>query len=123
MISKYLTYGAYGLLAVGGTLHFIADVVSQKLRGVRAPSPETTLYYGLNTCFSIGQVALGAVGLWLMMNAPELVKSTPMTVITLLAGLSWLAVTFLFIEYREPKAAMAVFVALFIASVVSRLTD
>lgn len=96
------------------------DVVSQKLRGVRVPSPETTLYYGLNTCFSIGQVALGAIGVWLMLRAPELVRSLPMTLITLLAGLAWLAVTFLFIEYREPKIAVSVFLAIFIASVLTR---
>lgn len=95
--------------------------MSQKLRGVRAPSPDTTLYYGLNTCFSIGQVALGAVGVWLLVRAPELVRSAPMTVITLLAGLAWLAVTFLFIEYREPKIAVSVFLALFVASLASRL--
>lgn len=120
MINTYLTYGAYGFLAFAGTLHFIIDVVSQKLRGVRVPSPETTLYYGLNTCFSIGQVALGAIGVWLMIKAPDLVKSAPMTVITLLAAIAWLAVTFLFIEYREPKIAVSVFVAIFLASVVTR---
>ncbi|MGV3621270.1 MAG: hypothetical protein ACO1OB_10655 [Archangium sp.] len=115
-----LTWAAYGFLTLAGTLHFVIDVVSQKLRGVRAPSPETTLYYGLNASFALGQVALGAVGLWLMAKAPELVKSAPMTLITLLAGLAWLAITFLFIEYREPKIAVSLFLALFISSVVSR---
>ena len=121
MLPKYLTYATYGFLTLSGTLHFAIDVVSQKLRGVRVPSAETTLYYGLNTCFSIGQVLLGALGVWLMTRDAELVRSAPMTVVTLLAGLAWLAVTFLFMEYREPRIAVSIFLGLFVASLGARL--
>ncbi len=117
MIHKYLSYGAYGWLAFGAAMHFIIDVVSQKLRGVRAPSPETTLYYGLNSSYALGQLALGAVGLWLMLRAPELVREVPMMVVSLLAGLAWLAVTFLFMEYREPRFVSSIFLVLMLASV------
>ena len=101
---KVLTYGAYGWLAASGALHFLVDVVSQKLRGVRAPSPETTLYWGLNSSFALGQVILGALGLFLAVRAPELLREAPVMLVSVLAGLAWLAITFLFIEYREPRA-------------------
>ncbi len=117
-MNTLLVAGPYGFLVLSGTLHFVVDVVSQRLRGVRLPGPETTLYYGLNSGFSLGQVALGAVGLWLASRSPELLREAPMLLITALAGVGWLAMTFLFMEYREPKIAVSIFLALFVVSAV-----
>jgi hypothetical protein len=55
---KYLVYTAYGWLTLSGTLHFVIDVLSQYLRGTRAPGPETTLFFGLNTAYAMGQMVL-----------------------------------------------------------------
>ena len=60
---KSLAYAAYGWLTFGGTMHFAVDVLAQYARGKRAPGPETTLFYGMNTAYALGQVAFGALGL------------------------------------------------------------
>jgi hypothetical protein len=116
---KYLVYGAYGWLTFGGTMHFIIDVVSQKLRGVRTPSPETTLYYGLNSSYALGQVLLGALGLWLFNRSPELIRETPMLAISFIAGIAWLTIGLLFIEYREPKIVVGIYLALLLGAAVT----
>ena len=46
-----LLYAAYGWLLLSGLLQIGIDVVSQYLRGKRAPSTSTTLYYGLNSAY------------------------------------------------------------------------
>ncbi len=52
-------YAAYGWLLLGGVLHFSIDVVAQYLRGKRAPGPQTTLFYGLNTAYALGHIWWG----------------------------------------------------------------
>ena len=52
---RILAYIAFTWLTLAGTLHFAIDVVAQYARGKRVPSPETTLYYGLNTAYALGQ--------------------------------------------------------------------
>ncbi|WP_159067768.1 hypothetical protein [Paenibacillus ihuae] len=49
---------AYGWIIVTGALHFMVDVVSQYVRGVRATSRETTYYYDMNTAFALGKFYL-----------------------------------------------------------------
>jgi hypothetical protein len=46
---KILIFTAFGWLTLAGLLHFAIDVVSQYARGKRAPGPETTLFYSMNT--------------------------------------------------------------------------
>jgi hypothetical protein len=109
---KILLYLAYGWLTVGGCLHFMIDVLSQHLRGKRAPSAETMLYYGLNSTYAFGQILFGLVGLWLVWRAAEMVDAWPMVVLSLSAAAGWLLIDFVFIEYTEPKIVVAVFAGL-----------
>ncbi|WP_200953109.1 MULTISPECIES: hypothetical protein [unclassified Rhizobacter] len=120
-LSKYLVYASYGWLALSGTLHFLIDVVSHAVRGKHPPGPETTLYYGLNTAFSLGQVAFGALGLYLAWRAMEIVTEPAVLVLTLLAGLGWLAITFLSMSYWEPKVNVGIFCALALAVLVTHI--
>lgn len=120
MMHKYLVYAAYGWLVFGGTMHFLADVVSQYLRGKRLPGLETTLYYGLNSAFSLGQVAFGLLGLLVAWRAMSLFSETPMLILTVAAAFGWLAITFLFMEYWEPKFVAGIFCALVVAAFVTR---
>lgn len=113
---KYVAYFAYGFLAFTGTMHFVIDVVSQYVRGVRPPGPEATLYYGLNISFALGQVVLGAIGLWLARRDLNALRQAPFVVISLLAAVAWLAITFFFIEYWPPRINAAVFLAATIAA-------
>lgn len=85
---KYLIYAAYGWLALSGTLHFVVDVVSQHLRGKRTASLETTLYYGLNSAFSLGQVAFGLLGLFLAWRHMGILNQTPVLALSLIAGMA-----------------------------------
>lgn len=117
---KYIVYAAYGWLALTGILHFVVDVVSQHLRGKRAPGLETTLYYGLNSAFALGQVAFGLLGLFLAWRAMDLLSETPVLILSIAAGFGWLAITFLFMEYREPKLNVGIFCVLIIAGLVTR---
>lgn len=117
---KYILYSAYGWLALSGTLHFIVDVVSQHLRGKHPPGAETTLYYGLHSAFALGQVAFGVLGLLLAWRAPAVFGQIPVLPISLVAGLAWLAITFQFMSYWEPKLNVSVFCALVLAAWLTR---
>jgi len=117
---KNIIYAAYGWLVLTGVLHFVVDVVSQHLRGKRSPSLETTLYYGLNSAFSLGQVVFGLMGLLLAWRAMGLLSETPVLILALVAGIGWLALTFLFMAYWEPKVNVAIFCALILAALATR---
>jgi len=119
-IQHYFLYGAYGWLALSGVLHFVADVVSQHLRGKREPGLETTLYYGLHTSLSFGQLMLGLFGLYVAWRAMHLLVAIPALALALAAGLGWLAISFNFMEYWQPKLNITIFCVLVIAAFVTR---
>ena len=117
---KYIVYVAYGWLALSGMLHFAIDVVSQYLRGKRAPGLETTLYYGLNSAFALGQVAFGLLGLCVAWRAMYLLSETPALILSVAVALGWLAITFLFMSYWEPKLNAGIFCVLIVAAFLTR---
>jgi len=119
-MNKALVYATYGWLAASGVLHFAIDVVSQYVRGKRAPGLESTLYYGLNSAFALGQVAFGLLGLFLAWRAMSLLTQTPVMLLTIAAGLGWLAITFAFMQYREPRVSVGLFCVLAIAAASTR---
>lgn len=119
-VHKYLLYTAYGWLVATGSLHFIVDVLSQWLRGKREPSLETTLYYGLNSAFALGQVAFGLLGIFVAWRAMGVLTQMPALILVLAVALGWLAITFLFMDYWEPKFNAGVFCALIVAVLVTR---
>ncbi len=114
-LHRWLVYAAYGWLVFTGAAHFFVDVVSQHLRGVRVAGVEAELYYGLNTAFALGQLVFGLMGVWLASRAPHLLKEAPALVLSAAAGLGWLVVTLLFMNYWEPKLNAAVFCLLVLA--------
>lgn len=115
-MTRYLVHATYGWLLLTGVLHFAIDVVSHMLRGKHPPGAETTLYYGLNSAFALGQAALGAAGLLLAWQAVPAASQWPMKAIALAAGLGWLAITWLFMGYTEPRVNAAIFCALALAA-------
>lgn len=117
---KYILYSAYGWLTLVGVLHFIVDVVSQHLRGKHPPGIETTLYYGLHSAFALGQVAFGLLGLLIAWKAPHIFSQTPALLISLMVGMGWLAITFQFMSYWEPKLNVTLFCALVLAALLTR---
>lgn len=119
-MQNYIAHAAYGWLAFSGVLHFIVDVVSQHLRGRHAPGPETTLYYGLHSAFALGQVVFGLLGLFLARRAHPLLTEPAVLLVSGAAALGWLAITFLFMPYWEPRFNAGVFCVLIVATMVVR---
>jgi len=119
-MQHYVIYAAYGWLTVTGLLHFFVDVVSQYLRGKRDPGPETTLYYGLNAAFSLGQVAFGLLGLLVAWQAMSLLTQKPAALLAVAAACGWFLIALLFMEYWEPRFNAGVFCLLIITAVVMR---
>jgi len=117
---KILVYVAFSWLTLSGALHFAIDVVSQYLRGKRAPGPETTLYFGLNTAYALGQVAFGILALLVARQALDLLSQWPAVSLCLAAALSWLIFGFVFLEYWEPRVAAGVFGVLLVAAILTR---
>lgn len=48
------------------------------------------------------------------------VAQTPLMLLTIAAGLGWLAITFAFMQYWEPKASVGLFCVLAIAAALVR---
>ena len=116
---KTLMYVAYGWLTFGGAMHFVVDVVSQYLRGKRVPGPATTLYFGLNTAYALGQVLFGVLCLLVVRQAPDVLRQGPAVVLSLAAAVCWLGFGFVFLEYWEPKLVAALFGALVVAGAIA----
>lgn len=115
---KTLLYATYWTLLAAGVLHFTADVLSQYFRGLRKPSYETTLYYGLHSAYALGQVVFALVALHMLRNGSTLIYSGVGTAISFVAVLGWLAISLLFIEYTPPKVFIAVVLVLLVAATV-----
>jgi hypothetical protein len=118
-VHRILTFVAFGWLTVGGTMHFAVDVVSQYLRGVRVPGPETTLYFGLNTAYALGQVLFGVLGLLVARQGMDVLGHWPGVTLCLAATICWLTFDFVFLEYWEPRVVVAVFGVLVAAAAVT----
>jgi len=117
---RYIVDAAYGWLTLSGILHFAVDVGSQHLRGKREPGLETTLYYGLNSVFSLGQVAFGLLVLFMAWRAINLLSETPALILSIATGLGWVAMTFLFTEYWERELNVGIFCVLIVVTFVMR---
>jgi hypothetical protein len=103
---RILAYLAFTWLTLAGTLHFALDVVAQYARGKRVPGPETTLYYGLNTAYALGQVLFGLLGLLVARRAIGLLGEWPARLVCGAAAIGWFAVALTFIEYPQPRFMM-----------------
>lgn len=117
---RLLIHAAYGSLVLGGVMHFIIDVVSHHLRGKRIPGPETTLYYGINSAYALGQVLFGLSGLLLIRKAPDVANQWPMVALSLAAAVGWMAICLLFFEYKEPRVGVVIFAVMILAAFFTR---
>ncbi|MFT8365037.1 MAG: hypothetical protein ABF623_04135 [Gluconobacter cerinus] len=113
---RTLLLAAYIWLASTGLLHFGIDVISTYLRETRVPGPATTLYYGMNAAYALGQIIFGLAGVWLTWRAPELLGEWLAIILSLAGAVGWLAIGFIFIEYWQPRIAIAAFGILIIAA-------
>lgn len=119
-MSHYFTYAAYGWLTLSGIMHMCIDVLYPYATGKRAPSTETTLYYGLHSAFALGQIVFGLTALFLAWKTMHLLNGTAMLTLSIAAAAAWLAITFVFMEYWEPRFAVSLFIALLLAAWATR---
>jgi hypothetical protein len=111
-----LLYAAYSWLLLSGTLHFAIDVVAQHVRGKRPPGDATTLYYGMNSAYALSQILFAALALLAMSQELSILGRWPGLTLGFLAVLGWLAICFLFLEYKQPRMTVALFAALLAAA-------
>lgn len=115
-----LLYAAYGWLLITGMLHFAIDVVSQYVRGRRVPGVATTLYYGLNSAYPLGQVLFALMALLAIRNGAVDLGRWPGLVLGFAAASAWMAICILFLEYPQPRMTVAVFTALLLGVAFTR---
>lgn len=118
-MQKILIYAAYGWLTFSGIMHIVVDVILQYLRKARLPGAETTLYWGLNIAYGLGQIIFGLFALLVARYAFKVLEQWPAIIVSFLAAGAWLAFSFFFIEYREPKNMILIFIILLIAATMS----
>ena len=107
-----LLYGAYSWLLLSGVLHFGIDVLSQYVRGKRAPGPVTTLYYGLNSTYALSQILFAALALLAIRQGVTAMGRGPGLALGLAAACAWFVLGWLFLEYPQPRITAAVFAGL-----------
>ncbi|WP_229521408.1 hypothetical protein [Paenibacillus monticola] len=73
----------------------------------------------MNTAFALGEILFGLFGLVLVLQAPKLVVQWPVVTLTLVAAVGWLAISFMFLPYKEPKIISSIFVVLVLAATLS----
>lgn len=118
-MNKILIYTAYGWLAFVGIMHIVVDVVLQYLHKTRISNAETTLYWGLNIAYGLGQIVFGLLALLVARYSFEVLKQWPAIILSLLAGVAWLVFGFFFIEYSQPKIMISIFIVFLIAATIS----
>lgn len=111
-----LLYAAYGWLLLSGLLHFGIDVVSQHLRGTRAPGPATSLYYGLNSSYAASQILFATLALFAIHHGVIAMGQWSGVALGLLAACGWFVLSLLFLEYTQPRMTMSFFAALLIGT-------
>ena len=121
LLSAFL-YGAYGWLLLSGSLHFGVDVLLQRFRGKRAPGIATTLHYGLNTSYALSQVLFAALALHLLMHGQFMLARGFGLMLGFIAAAAWFSITVLFMEYHQPRVAVAIFAALLVGAALSGCT-
>lgn len=115
-VHSYLLHGAYGWLLLSGFLHFGIDVVSQYVRGKRPPGPATTLYYGLNSTYAVSQVLFAALALLAIRQGVNVMGQWPGLALGLTAACVWLVLSWMFLEYSQPRMVVLLFAALLVGT-------
>ncbi len=119
MRTKFL-YAAYGWLLFSGVVHFTIDVLSQHLRGKRLPGPETTLYYGLNSAYALGQVLVSLLALLMLRSGTSAISHWPGFAIAFSGAALWLVICLLSVEYPQPRVIIGLFAALLTSAALAR---
>jgi len=115
-LHRSLLYGAYSWLLISGLLHFGIDVVSQYLRGKRAPSPATTLYYGLNSSYALSQILFAMLALFAIRQGMAAMGQWSGIALGLLAACAWFVLSIIFLEYTQPRMTVALYAALLVGA-------
>ena len=111
-LHRPLLYGTYSWLLLSGLLQIGIDVVSQHLRGKRAPGTATTLYYGLNSAYGISQILFALLTLFAIRQGTTAMGQWSGVFLGLIAASAWFVLGLLFLEHPQPRMTVALFAAL-----------
>ncbi len=111
-----LLTAAYGVLLTSGVLHFAGDVAASFLRRTRTPGPETTLYYGLHTAISLGEVLIAITAFLIMRSGSPLMGQPVGLLFGILAVTAWLVICFAFAEHWPPRVWLMVVLGLLLGA-------
>lgn len=82
--------------------------------------PETTLCYGLNTAYALGQVLFGILGLLIARRAIEVLGEWPALLLCGVAAAAWFVIAILSIGYLQPRFMAVLFGILVLAMTLTR---
>lgn len=95
-------------------------MLSQYLRGKRSPGPETTLYYGLNSAYALGQVLVALLALLMLHSGTRTIAGWPGFAVGFTRAALWLLICLFSVEYPQPRVIIALFAALLTGAALSR---
>jgi len=107
-------HDAYRGLLLSGLLIFEIDVMSQFIRGKRASSSATTLYYGLHSPYAVSQILFAALALFAIRKGVTTMGQWSGLLLSLLAACAWFVLNLLFREYLQPRMSVALFAGLLV---------
>ena len=107
-----LLHGPYSWLLISGLLHFGIAPVSQLIHVKRTPSSATTLYYGLNSSYSVCQVLFAALALFAIRKGVTAMGQGSGFLLGLLAACAWFVISLLVLKSPQPRMTGTLFAAL-----------
>ena len=96
-----ILYIAFRWLLLSGILQFAIDVVWEHSRKKHVPGTETSLVYGLNMAYALGQIIVALMGIRALRAEWEFISQGSVIVLGLLAAIGWLVISRRFIKHRE----------------------
>ena len=95
-------------------------MVSQYIRGNRTPSPETTLYFGLNSSYAVSQTLFAVLALFAIRQRVTAMAKPQVLCWGFVAACAWFARSLMFLEYPQPRITVAVFAILLVGVAFAR---
>jgi hypothetical protein len=81
---------------------------------------DTTLYFGLHSAYTLGQLLFAVVALLLIRNGVPFFGEWPGLILGFTAAAAWLAICVAFISYREPRIVVGLFAILLAGAALAR---
>ena len=111
-----LLYAAYGWLLFSGILQFVIDAFSHHSREKRITGSTTSLHYGLNTTYALGQILFAVLALFAIRQGVTAMGQWSGLVLGFSAAGAWLVICLPFLEAKKPRVTLALFAVLLLGA-------